>query len=423
MLQEESIRKMDAHNATRALNRQEWLQALVRCAVAVYGPHNARQRTVDVAAALVTLLDTNVRPALPPEAYQDSNRFRGAVCYTKPVSDVLEASKESVRNIFERYAEVSQERGDTLRNDGAMSIGEWLTFLQHLGLFEAGQLTLLTAKNIFLWSRLRVFAREKAAQKQNAPSGGEDGGDESGGKGGGERYTAADFHQAEGHLRHLSLGDFYEALVRLATLISLPTDEEIAEAGAQDAGDLLIGMQRDAPSAFAAFIASHKPPASRAVDATGWTKSALAEAPRTVHHLIALVVRIVEFNTSARDVADNADGVVQEEEIRRFLRMRSQGGRLLMKATLEGGVDFGAAMAAAHEKRVSWAAALKIQLARRAKLARRTMREKMEAREALEEEGRRVRFEEAETETEAEVEAQAEAKVEAAEAGNVAGVD
>ena len=47
------------------------------------------------------------------------------------------------------------------------------------------------------------------------------------------------------------------------------------------------------------------------------------------------------------------------------------------------------------------------------------MREKMEAREALEEEGRRVRFE-AETETEAEVEA---AKVEAAEAGNVAGVD
>lgn len=57
------------------------------------------------------------------------------------------------------------------------------------------------------------------------------------------RYTAAEFHKAESHLRHLSLGDFYEALVRIATLIALPTDEEIDEAGAQDAGDLLMGMQ------------------------------------------------------------------------------------------------------------------------------------------------------------------------------------
>ena len=115
-------------------------------------------------------------------------------------------------------------------------------------------------------------------------------------------------------------------------------------------------------------------------------------------------MRIVEFNTSARDVAGNADGVVQEEEIRRFLRMRSQGGRLAMKATLEGGLDFGATMAAAHEKRVSWAAALKIQLARRAKLARRAMRVRREAREALEAEGRRARGEQEAAAEEAEEE-------------------
>lgn len=98
-----------------------------------------------------------------------------------------------------------------------------------------------------------------------------------------------------------------------------------------------------------------------------------------MHHLITFVVRIVEFNTSARHEASRADGVVSDEEIRRFLRMRSQGGSLAMKAQLEGNVDFGAAMAAAHEKRVAWAAALKIQLARRAKIARQRLRDRRAA--------------------------------------------
>ena len=105
----------------------------------------------------------------------------------------------------------------------------------------------------------------------------------------------------------------------------------------------------------------------------------MAETPRLVHHLITFVVRIVEFNTSARNEASKADGVVSDEEIRRFLRMRSQGGSLAMKAQLEGNVDFGATMAAAHEKRVAWAAALKIQLARRAKTARRRLCERRAA--------------------------------------------
>ena len=355
--QDASIKRMDTFNAVRALNRQEWIQAIVRCAVTVHGAKFSNpDRTVDVAAAVATLLDTNVRPNLPPDAFQDSNHFRRTLCYMKDVSDVLDCHKASVRVIYDRYAEVSQSAGDATRDDAAMSIGEWLAFLQHLGFFDSGQVSIFSAKLIFLWSRLRSF--EQKAQ-----------------------YTAAEIREAETRLRHLALGDFLEALVRLATLIALPTDEEIVEAGANDAGDFLIAMQRDQPSAFKEFVETHRPTA-RSVDGLGWHKAELAETPRLVNHLIKLIVKTVEFNTSALASASGADGIVQDEEIRRFLRMRSQGSRLSLKAELDGGVDFTAAIEIAREKRVLWTAALKIQMARRAKAARAAVRQRREEKEA-----------------------------------------
>ena len=66
------------------------------------------------------------------------------------------------------------------------------------------------------------------------------------------------------------------------------------------------------------------------------------------------------------------------------MRMRSQGGQLALKAELDGDtVDFRAAMEVAREKRVLWTAALKIQLARRAKMARKTLRRRKEERDEM----------------------------------------
>ena len=45
----------------------------------------------------------------------------------------------------------------------------------------------------------------------------------------------------------------------MATMVALPTDEEIEEAGAADAGDFLIAMQAHSPTEYAQFVASRKP--------------------------------------------------------------------------------------------------------------------------------------------------------------------
>jgi hypothetical protein len=100
------------------------------------------------------------------------------------------------------------------------------------------QLSLYTAKLLFLWSRMRSFALGvlELSTAEVSP-----------------KHVDA----AESRLRHLGLPDFLEALVRLSTMISLPTDEDIAEAGAADAADFLMALQRDKPRDFAHFVSTH----------------------------------------------------------------------------------------------------------------------------------------------------------------------
>jgi hypothetical protein len=100
---------------------------------------------------------------------------------------------------------------------------EWLHFVRHLGLVDSGQLSVAAAKQIFLWSRIRGVRDFTRTGKQ------------------GKRKTASAAVPAaewsELRLRHLFPIDFCEAIVRMATMLSLPTDEDIHETGAADAGE------------------------------------------------------------------------------------------------------------------------------------------------------------------------------------------
>ena len=49
------------------------------------------------------------------------------------------------------------------------------------------------------------------------------------------------------------------AAVRMATLVALPTDEDIREVGAADAGEYLLALQERAPKTFRRFLESHRP--------------------------------------------------------------------------------------------------------------------------------------------------------------------
>jgi hypothetical protein len=229
-----------------------------------------------------------------------------------------------------------------------MSVGEWLTFVEHLGLVEMGQLSTLNAKLIFVWSRIRTLPAGKEKSKR-----------------------------AESKMRHLFPSDFFEALVRMSTMVALPTDEEIEEAGAADAGEFLLTMRRRSPAEYTLFLRTHRPKHTRP-DGADWDEAKPMQPVEVcLGHLLKLLVRLIEFSTSAAAEGSDAkaDGVVQVDEVERFLRLRAKGGALGTRDTMGQGVDFSVAIVNAESKKIMTAAAVCIQMMMRAKKARQNVRE------------------------------------------------
>ena len=324
----------DTFNKGRYLNRQEFMQTLVRCAIAVYVKRGA---IGDVSDAVNQLMVQNLLKNVPPAATQNSNAFRKRFCYIERTSVVLEAHICSIANLYNSYAAFSNDRQDQLRNDEMMSIGEWVAFVSHLGLIESKQLSLPQAKYIFIWSRIR---------------------------------SAPDLSEkSEMRLRHLFPVDFLEALVRMAITLALPTDMDIEEAGAADAGELLLAMQAESPKAYDKFLASHRP-THRDPDGSDFDEHASQPVWRCVEHTIKLLVRTIEYNTSAIKDASAADGVVQSEEAAKFMRKRTSGIDLAAVSGNLANTDFAAALDNASLKMLITAAAIKIQMMVRLRGAR-----------------------------------------------------
>ena len=334
----------DKHNKDKALNRQEFLQCLVRCAVAVYV---SRGTIGDVSDAVGRLMSDNLTRNMSkrcPSALQSSNAFRTRFCYIEHTSLVLEANIKSIHFLYENYAKVDQSQTNSLRDDDMMSIGEWLAFIKQMGLIESKQLTTTQAKNIFLWSRIRS--------------------------------VGSNSDKDEIRLRHMFFEDFLEALVRMATMMAFPTMIEIDDVNARNAGEFLMSMQVDDPEAYKEFLDTHRP-RHQDVDGSDWDaegtglKGLFQPIWITIQHLIHLLIWTVEFNTSARRNEKAADGAIQEEEAAAFIRKRSQGDALHRTNTIQG-----ADWRLAQDKAVFTAAAIKIQLASRAKKAKKKVEER-----------------------------------------------
>ena len=338
--------KEEVSNSAKYLNRQEFLQTLVRMAVVVYV---SRGTIGDVSDAVTRLMVGNLAPYLPPQATQSSNAFRKRFCYIEKTSLILEANAPSLKALYDLYADVSHNVGDSMRDNDAMSIGEWLAFLKHTGLIESGQISIPMAKQIFLWSRLRSLSKRSL--------------------------------DAEIQLRHLTFTDFLEALVRLSMNCALPTDDDIEETGASDAGEFLLAMRSKEPTAYKKFLKSHKP-AFTDPDGSDYDEHAKQPVWRCIEHLIKLIVRTIEHSTSAKHDASAADGVVQAEEAAKFLKQRLGGASLddamAHSANSLGRIEFGEALESSALRVIVTAAAIRIQMSIRAKSARRRVVERQQ---------------------------------------------
>ena len=108
-----------------------------------------------------------------------------------------------------------------------------------------------------------------------------------------------------------------EAIVRLACIMALPTDDELMHSGAADAGEYLLAL-RDAGSwHLDTFITSRK---------VGWQREPRQKVHRCVGHLMAYLVRTIEANSGR--VQNINDLSLTEEEVEDFDQKRRKGGTL-----------------------------------------------------------------------------------------------
>ena len=92
------LKSLDKHNAERMLNRQEFLQCLVRIAI----DRSVKPGKIkDVSQAVEQLL-IHISERLPPEALQNSNMFRKRYCYIEQTSNVYERAYKSVVSLYSR---------------------------------------------------------------------------------------------------------------------------------------------------------------------------------------------------------------------------------------------------------------------------------------------------------------------------------
>ena len=240
-----------ADSNSRALNRQEWLQCLVRiCIMRYVQPGKER----DVSTAMDRLLTNDIEPNLSGATLQDSNAFRLEQCYSEATDSILVAHSSSLRAVFDVYASIDGKDMSSAHLAKVLSCTEWKKMLDDLGWVDT-EFTLREAMLAFVWARMRV-ADELAAE-------------------------------SKAKLHHLSFEDFLDAFVRIATMKALPTDDEVHEYGCEDGGEFLLQL-RDSPAEHAAWVRNH---------AQRWDEALRQPIHRAVSQLVMLLIRSIEKAT------------------------------------------------------------------------------------------------------------------------------
>ena len=198
---------------SQTLNRQEFLQVIVRVAVT---KHVLTSRaTDDVSDAVSMLVRRDLAPRVPRECEQDSNAFRRRQCYTEAVDAALRAHEPSLRVLYRQYAAgqglvKATEADRQAASRELLGLDEWRKFVTDLRLMDH-VLTPRLVTLVFVWSRMRVVDEVK-------------------------RRVRLTNHHFE---------DFLESLVRVAVIKPWPSAEEIRQAGCLDAGHFIIKLQSE----------------------------------------------------------------------------------------------------------------------------------------------------------------------------------
>ena len=348
---------VDVHNKQGALARKEWLELLVRIAVLKFVKRDARGNpNGDCSDAVERLLHEVLMRKLPGEALQSSNEFRVRCCYLEQVDATLKRHLQSLRALYKVYSAANAaSAGFALADDDLMSIGEWMDFCAHMGLFQAQQVSLLEAKYVFVWSRVRTIADQSDRSVMRlrhlmfevratvshrilhvpvvgllAPK---------------QRPTSSPlplhrpphmhmhvFAPDPCSAQHLSQSmyftrswpqDFLEAVVRLASVLALPTDSQlelVGEEGETDAGEFLLRLEAHAPREWNQYVERRK---------RHWSEGEPSQPIwRAVEHLIGYFEHVVrlyaDHHLTGRSLKKGESLLLTNEEAAAFYKVLTE---------------------------------------------------------------------------------------------------
>ena len=257
-------------NNDRALTRFEFMQLIVRIAIAkyVHGGESSRpggkkpraEKISDVSEALDALMSRDVAPNLPPEANVISDVFRRGRLYTRPIHEAIEKSEAQLRAIYDFYAGMDEEPEDgrpaaplvkgaeIFAKKLNMSLDEWFMLLEDAKLIDseeeifAKQEEIAELKADPAVSSEELETREAELQEELAVLKRQ------------PRFTrkeavlcfvwsqpfVTDEIKRRERMMHLSFIDFCEALGRVITFKPLPTQDLLKAHSARSAAHFFL---------------------------------------------------------------------------------------------------------------------------------------------------------------------------------------
>eukprot|EP00628_Pelagophyceae_sp_CCMP2097_P001027 CAMPEP_0184096594 /NCGR_PEP_ID=MMETSP0974-20121125/10366_1 /TAXON_ID=483370 /ORGANISM="non described non described, Strain CCMP2097" /LENGTH=2022 /DNA_ID=CAMNT_0026399433 /DNA_START=181 /DNA_END=6248 /DNA_ORIENTATION=+ len=176
-------------NEDKALMRFEFIECLTRLALGRFGA-----RCKDVSDCLDMLWDLVILPNAPAEAIYDPESFKRDRLYTEDVDKVLRSHLRTLQIVFRKYAHLDPEQGRA-----KFGLKEYIAVLHDARLIGEN-LTMREARLAYWWSKMLVVDEVKHRK----------------------RFIELDFLE------------FVEALCRCADMMSLPTDEDVADLKARN---------------------------------------------------------------------------------------------------------------------------------------------------------------------------------------------
>lgn len=175
----EEGRRLSVSNLDDALTRYEWLNVVVRLAMAKYGRGSKIVRVAEAIDAfcrehIYTRKENTITPvSLPPEALADPNDFRRTRLYVREVDDVIRNNMTFLVALYStytydpRYNELSGLRvtamGGTPSGMRRVAMCGWVKMLTDLSILDGahpcaeGVFTLHMARMAFVYGRAQVY--------------------------------------------------------------------------------------------------------------------------------------------------------------------------------------------------------------------------------------------------------------------------